>query len=65
MTVADWIRSMTDMELAQFLEMILSERDKVICEKLSKQGIAIRLIETPVISVKKHLEYLQSQMEGE
>jgi hypothetical protein len=65
MTVGDWIRGMTDMELAQFLEMILSERDKVMCEKLAERGVVISLIEMPVLSVKHHFKYLQSEMKGE
>ena len=65
MTVGDWIIGMTDMELAQFLEMILSERDKVMCEKLAERGVVISLIEMPVLSVKHHLKYLESEMKGE
>lgn len=65
MTVADWIRSMTDIELAQFIEMILSEREKIMCEKLATQGVVVSLIEMPVISVSNHLEYLQSSIDGE
>jgi hypothetical protein len=65
MTVADWIRSMTDIELAQFIEMILSEREKIMCEKLAAQGVVVSLIEMPVISVSNHLEYLQSSIDGE
>jgi hypothetical protein len=56
---------MTDIELAQFLAMILSERDKIMCKKLAERGIEIDLIEIPALSLKKHLEYLQSEMKGE
>lgn len=40
MTVADVIRNMSDMQLAEFSEMIISERDKVISESLSEQGVS-------------------------
>jgi hypothetical protein len=65
MTVADWIRNMTDEELAAFITALLSERDHVMSEKLDKQGIPNSLIEIPVLSVSNHLKYLQSEMEGE
>jgi hypothetical protein len=63
MTVGDWIRSLTDIELAVFLQTTLSERDKVVCEKLAKShGIKIELIEMPDLSVAKHLKYLRSEI---
>lgn len=60
MTVADWIRSMTDEELAVFLNAILHERDVSMTKKLAEQGIANSLIEIPVASVAKHLAFLRS-----
>jgi hypothetical protein len=63
MTVADWIRSMTDEELAAFITGIISERDHVMSEKLAKQGIPNSLIEIPAVSLVRHLEYLQQPME--
>lgn len=65
MTVADWIRSMTDEELAAFFTALISERDHVMSEKLDAQGIPNSLIEIPELSVLNHLKYLQSEMEGE
>ena len=65
MTVADWIRSMDDTELATFFTMVLSERDKIMCEKLAVQGVSHTLVEMPLLSVAQQLEYLQSEMEGE
>lgn len=59
MTVADMIRNMTDLELAQFLEAIISERDKVMSEKLAAQGVPHSLIEMPTLSVMHHLKFLQ------
>lgn len=38
MTVADAIRSMTDMQLAQLFMTIIDERDKIMSEKLEAQG---------------------------
>lgn len=60
MTVADMIRNMTDLELAQFLEAIISERDKVMSEKLTAQGVPHSLIEMPALSIMHHLKFLQS-----
>lgn len=37
MTVADYIRNMDDMKMAQFFEALIHERDLVISEKLSMQ----------------------------
>ena len=64
MTIADWIRGMTDIELAQFLEAIMSEYDKVMSDKLSAQGIPHSLIEMPTLSVAHHLQFLQSPREN-
>lgn len=63
MTVADWIRSMTDEELAAFLTALISERDHVMSKKLDKQGIPNSLIEIPEVSYLRHLEYLRQPME--
>ena len=63
MTVADWIRGMTDEELAAFITGLISERDHVMSEKLAEQGIPNSLIEIPAVSMARHLEYLQSPME--
>ena len=60
MTVADYIRSMTDMELAGFLHAVIAERDVVVSKQLARQGIQSTLIEFPAVSLKRHLEYLQS-----
>ena len=64
MTVADWIRGMTDEELAAFLTALISERDHVMSEKLAAQGIPNSLIEIPAVSMARHLEYLQSPLKG-
>ena len=63
MTIADWIRGMTDEELAAFITGLLSERDHVMSQKLAEQGIPNSLIEIPTISLARHLEYLQRPME--
>lgn len=63
MTVADMIRNMTDMELAHFLETIISERDKVMSEKLAAQGVPHSLIEMPALSVMHHLQFLRRPAE--
>lgn len=65
MTVADWIRGMTDEELAAFLTGIISEKDHVMSEKLAEQGVPNSLIEIPAISMACHLKYLQRPFEGE
>ena len=63
MTIADWIRSMDDIEMAQFLDAIISERDKVMSDKLAAQGISHSLIEMPMLSVAHHLQFLRSPRE--
>ena len=63
MTVADWIRGLTDIELAEFITGIISERDHVMSEKLAEQGVPNSLIEIPAISVARHLEFLQRPAE--
>ena len=63
MTVADVIRNMSDMQLAEFLEMIISERDEVISESLSEQGVSHSLISMPALSVLHHLRFLQRPAE--
>lgn len=63
MTVADMIRGMDDVGLANFLSMIVSERDKVISESLRDQGIENTLYEYPGLSVMHKLKVLQSPAE--
>lgn len=63
MTVADWIRSMTDEELAVFITALLSARDHAMSEKLDALGIPNSLIEIPEVSYLRHLKYLQQPME--
>lgn len=65
MTVADWIRCMTDEELAAFITGLISERDRVMSEKLAEQGVPNSLIEIPAISLARHLEYLRRPYEEE
>lgn len=65
MTVADWIRCMTDEELAAFITVLISERDRVMSEKLAEQGVPNSLIEIPAISLARHLEYLRRPYEEE
>ena len=65
MTIADWIRGMTDEELAAFLTAIISERDRVMSEKLFEQGIPNSLVEIPFVSLARHLEYLQRPFKEE
>ena len=63
MTIADWIRGMTDEELAAFITGLISERDHVMSEKLAEQGVPNSLIEIPAISLARHLEYLRRPYE--
>lgn len=64
MSVADWIRTRTDFELAEFFEMLLHERDLLLVQSLNKQGVEAILAEMPSISVAEHLKYLQSDFDG-
>lgn len=59
MTVADMIRNMSDLELADFLSTMLSERDHVMSEKLANQGVPNSLIEMPQLSILHTLKFLQ------
>lgn len=63
MTVDDFIRSMSDLEMAQFLEVIISARDQVMSKKLQEQGVPNTLIEMPVLSVAYHLAFLRKPAE--
>lgn len=63
MTVADTIREMTDIELAEFLSLIISERDKVMSERLREQGVENTLIEMPIFSVANQLSFLKRPAE--
>lgn len=65
MTIADWIRGMTDQELAAFITGLISERDRVMSEKLAAQGVPNSLIEIPVVSMARHLEHLRRPYEEE
>lgn len=65
MTIADWVRGMTDFELAAFLTELISERDRFMSEKLADQGVPNSLIEIPAVSMARHLEYLQRPFEEE
>lgn len=63
MTVADVIRSMSDLELAQFLYTIINERDAVISESLTEQGVPNSLIQMPYLAVAHHMSFLQRPAE--
>lgn len=58
-THGDRIRSMTDEELADLFNAIISERDHFIMDKLARMGIAAELIEFPEVSVQAHLKWLK------
>jgi len=62
-TNADRIRAMSDEELAELLWAILHERDVIIIEKLSKQGIEASLIEVPDRDIAVHIEWLKQPAE--
>ena len=64
MTVADMIRNMSDEELAGLLEAIISERDHIMSEKLTAQGVQHSLIEIPALSLLHHLRFLQQPAEN-
>lgn len=63
MTVADAIRSMTDMQLAQLFMTIIDERDKIMSEKLEAQGIHNSLVRLPVLSLAHHLQFMKRPAE--
>lgn len=64
MTVADIVRSMNDVDLAQFLYTIISERDKVISESLAEQGIPNSIISIPSLGLMHHLKFLRQPAEN-
>ena len=63
MTVAEWLRSLPDIELARFLDLLLTEWMKVLSDRLAEQGIPHSIIEIPTLSVAHHLEMLQGPVE--
>lgn len=63
MTVADAIRIMTDEQLAQFLNAIIDERDKIMSEKLEEQGIHNSLVQFPALSYVHQLQFLKRPAE--
>ena len=65
MTNGDWIRSMSDIELATFFETLLSEREAIISERLTAQGIPNSIVSMPGVSVLNHLKFLRSPFESE
>lgn len=62
-TVADVIRSMSDLELAGFLTEIISERDQIMSDRLAEQGVPHGLIEMPQISIAYNLAFLRRPAE--
>lgn len=62
MTNGDKIRSMDNMTLAVLFHTMLSERDRIIVEKFSAAGCDADLIEMPVVSVRAHFQYLESEV---
>lgn len=63
MTIADVIRSMDDIELAQFFYDVVDSRDKVISESLAEQGVPNSLITMPTLGVAYHLGFLRRPAE--
>ena len=63
MTVADYIRNMDDLTMAQFFQALISERDKVLSEHLSLQGIPNSVIEIPSLGILHHLSFLHRPAE--
>lgn len=63
MTVAEWLRSRSDIELARFLDLLLTEWVKVLSERLAEQGVPHSIVEFPALSVANHLEMLQGPVE--
>lgn len=64
-TNADRIRSMSDEELAELFEQIVSQRDHYLLKKLQEAGIDAELYEMPEASKKKHLDWLRQPAGGE
>lgn len=64
-TNADRIRGMSDEELAELFEQIVSQRDHYLLKKLQEAGIDAELYEMPEASKKKHLDWLRQPAGGE
>ncbi len=62
---ADRIRDMSDEELAELFEQIVSQRDHYLLKKLQEAGIDAELYEMPEASKKKHLDWLRQPAGGE
>ena len=66
MTNADRIRSMSDEELAEFLEAIISQRQQTILENLNGVGIDdVKLVEFPTAAKQFWLEWLKEEVKRE
>ena len=64
MTVADWIRGATDIELALLLERINHTRDEAMIKQLSEKGFAATFTEIRPFNVVHYLNFLRTPLEG-
>ena len=64
MTIADWIRGATDIELALLLEKINHKRDEAMFEQLRKHGFAGTFTEIRPLNVVHYLKFLRTPLKG-
>ena len=66
MTRADYIRSMSDEQLAEMMTVFASQRDRNMLEKLAKIGLSgVELVEHTYLNYFAYLQFLKEEHESE
>lgn len=66
MTRADYIRSMSDEQLAEIMTEFASQRDRNVLEKLAKIGLSgVELVEHTYLNYFSYLQFLKEEHESE
>lgn len=67
MTNADRIRSMTDEELARFINALVSRGRNQTMNKLVQSGAVpnMNIVEVPMLAIAEHLRWLRKPIEEE
>ena len=62
MTNGDSIRAMSDEGLAMLFYEIIAERNRSIISSLRGQGVEVDLVDLPIVTLHKYLEYLREEV---
>lgn len=65
MTNGDWVRSLSDEDLAELFDTFFEEVMLSMLEKLSDKGISAEVISLPIVSRKKHLDFLRAEVQND